>query len=167
MRKILIAAAATALATAGTAVAGGWATAGVAPPPEGISAGETWQAEVTILQHGRTPLDGVKPSVIISNGKEKIPFEARPTGEPGKYAANVKFPSGGEWSYAVHDGFTRYGGAKLHTFAPVHVAPGAAAADGLPIAEIGAGVALAGLLAAALVLLARRRGYTARAVPSQ
>jgi hypothetical protein len=163
MRKTLIVLTlGVALASAGAASAGGWATAGLAPPPNDIAAGETWKAELTILQHGRTPLDGVRPEVIISDGKTKIPFAAKPTGEPGKYVANVKFPSGGEWRYAVNDGF---GGT--HTFAPFDVAGGGGGgASGVGLIETLAGVAAALILAVVVALFIRRQRPAPRAVPT-
>src|SRR5919108_6638876 len=125
MRKTLMAmAASAALAMPGAAAAGGWATAGLAPPGDGIQAGDTWNARVTILQHGRTPLSGVEPTVTIRNDAGKtVTFSALPTGEAGVYEAKVKFPSGGAWSYEVYDGFEQYGGAQRHTFGPVTIEP--------------------------------------------
>ena len=130
------------------AAGGGWATAGLAPP-EGIKAGQTWDAEITVLQHGQTPLEGVKPAVVIRNdrGVEKRYF-AEKTGKPGVYVAEVKFPTSGTWRYLVEDGF---GG--VHGFAPVQVAPGGGGTS-LPIWPF----ALAGAFAllAAVILVGRR-----------
>jgi hypothetical protein len=155
MRSLLLAAAG-ALVLAAPAAGGGWATAGLGPPDNGLGAGDTWKAEVTVLQHGETPLVGVQPAVIISNDSgRQLRFPAEPTGEPGVYVANVKFPSAGTWRYAVHDGFTQYGGAQLHTFAPVQIGPGSG--DGgfaLPEWAVGLAFAAAGLTL--LFLLVRR-----------
>jgi hypothetical protein len=158
MRKLLVAVAAVgALTLAGTASAGGWATAGLGPPNDGISAGDTWKAETTILQHGQTPLVGVQPAVIIRNTKTGVEkrFAAKPTDKPGVYVADVTFPSGGEWRYFVHDGFGQYGGAQTHAFAPIQVAgPTDGSGSGFPLWAL----AIAAVLAAAagLVLVARR-----------
>lgn len=123
-RLLLLALIVVSLGAAPLAVAGGWATAGLEPPPGGLGPGDTWNAEVTILQHGQTPLMGVKPTVTIRNDAGKaLTFKAKPTGEPGVYRAKVRFPSAGAWRYDVYDGFTRYGGAKTHTFGPVTVGP--------------------------------------------
>lgn len=154
MKKLLIGLALVALATPVTASAGGWATAGLAPPPEGVGPGDTWKANITILQHGQTPLDGVTPTVTIRQGKTSKTFTAKPAGEPGKYVANVVFPSGGTWEYVVYDGFTQYGGAKEHSFAPVTI--GGSDGGGLPFLAI-IGLAILGLGGlAALYVLARR-----------
>ena len=152
-----------ALATATTAAAGGWATAGLAPPPDDVGAGDTWTAEVTILQHGRTPLDGVQPAVLVTSTDdgETLRFAAKPTGKPGVYRADVRFPSGGEWRYAVDDGFGR-----THTFAPFQVGGASAAGGGFPLAETIAAVALALVAAVALALFLRRQRLAPRTVPT-
>jgi hypothetical protein len=136
MRKaLIIVAAAVALACAGTAVAGGWATVKLSSLPKGMSAGEPWVVEITVLQHGLAsqPLCCLSPTLTIR--KVAVPrstsarsavsktFRARPTGRTGVYRARVVFPSAGTWRYEVWDGFTRYGGARTHTFAPVRIAP--------------------------------------------
>jgi hypothetical protein len=57
MRLLLAVAALAALAFPATAVAGGWATVQVSPPPGGIDPGEPWRATMVVKQHGITPLD--------------------------------------------------------------------------------------------------------------
>lgn len=122
MRAFLLAVSA-ALVLAAPAAAGGWASAGLGPPDSGIGAGDTWNAEVTILQHGVTPLVGVSPVVKISKGGETHDFPAASTGKDGVYLAKVKFPSEGSWTYQVDDGFS-----QTHSFAPVQI--GAGSGDG-------------------------------------
>ena len=125
MKRLLIPLALLALAAPSSALAGGWATAGLSPP-EGVGAGDTWNAQVNILQHGETPLSGVSPTVTIRNAStgEAKTFAAKPTDEAGVYVARVVFPSAGKWSYEVYDGFSQYGGAKTHTFASVDIGTG-------------------------------------------
>jgi hypothetical protein len=120
LRLTLLAAIAAALALPASAGAGGWATVGL-DPPDRLAAGEPWQVDLTILQHGRTPLEGVKPKVIVSRdgGREQRSFPARATGEPGIYRATVVFESAGTWNYVVDDGFS-----AQHSFKPVRVMAG-------------------------------------------
>jgi len=148
-----------ALALPAGAAAGGWATAGVSPPPPGTGPGDTWQAELTLLQHGVTPLEGVNPTITIS-GPETRTFEFAPTGKPGIYVAEVVFPSAGTWRYSVNDDFS-----QVHTFAPVQVGgPVAAPAGGDFPTWVVAPIAAGALALAALgVALVRRRP---RAVPA-
>jgi YtkA-like len=150
MRKLLIAVALVALAAPASAFAGGWATAGLSPPDGGLGAGDTWNAEVNILQHGQTPLSGVNPTVTIRNavtGESKT-FKARPTDKPGVYVAKVVFPSAGKWSYEVYDGFTQYGGAQTHKFSTLSIGTGGGGS--LPFFAI---IGISGLAVGAIVLL--------------
>ena len=150
MRK-LVGVIVAALVVAPSAVAGGWATVGVAPmPPED---GSDWNVVLMVKQHGRTPLDGVQPAITITNkgSGETKSFAATPTGAPGEYKATVSFPSDGTWSYMINDGFSR-----THTFPPVTI--GGVGDDGsFPTMTVTIAVALGLALAALLVLLGRRR----------
>jgi hypothetical protein len=130
-RTVIILAAAVALVLAGQASAGCWATAGISPLPTGVTVGETWNVDVRVLQHGRTPLAGATPTVVIAggaNGTERS-FQASPTAEPGHYRAAVTFPARGDWSVAVHDGFPEAQCAQTHTFG-THVIAAATAPSG-------------------------------------
>jgi hypothetical protein len=148
MRAFLLAVSA-ALVLAAPAAAGGWATAGLGPPDGGLGAGDTWNAQVTILQHGVTPLVGVSPVVKISKGGETHDFPAAPTSEAGVYLAKVKFPSEGNWTYQVDDGF-----GQTHSFAPVQIGSGAGGGFSIPGWTWALAAAAAGLLV--LFLIARR-----------
>jgi hypothetical protein len=122
MRRLaLLAVTAAALAAPAAATAGGWATVGLDSLPDGLAPGEPWSVELTILQHGVTPLEGVRPRVIVrrAGGGERRAFPARATEEPGVYRATVVFGSAGRWNYVVDDGFS----AK-HTYSPVSIGKG-------------------------------------------
>jgi hypothetical protein len=105
--------AATALAAAliapATTLGGGWATVGLSSLPEGTAPGEPWVVDITVLQHGRTPLEGVHPRVLLAPtgaGSDRA-FAAKATKRPGIYRAQVRLPSAGEWTYSVDDGFSQ------------------------------------------------------------
>jgi hypothetical protein len=132
VRRTLIAVAAAALVYASTALAGGWATVKLSSLPKGLSAGEPWVVDVTVLQHGLAtqPLCCLQPTVTIrrvatsrsvSATRKPLTFRARPTSRAGVYRARVVFPRAGTWRYEVFDAFTEYGGARTHTFAPVKI----------------------------------------------
>lgn len=146
----------TLLLLAPAASAGGWASAGVLNPPQNITPGEVWPAQIEILQHGRTPMEGLEPAVIV--GVER--FDARPVdGRPGVYTANVVFPRSGRVEFRVDDGFTN---AETHTFV-AHVAepaPAAAASSSFPWVPV-IPAALAALAAAALLTRRRRAALPA------
>jgi len=159
MRHLLVLAAlAAALALAPSALAGGWATVGMAPLPDDVEPGATWSPRITILQHGRTPLDGLAPTVAIrDDGGASHTFPAAATDEPGVYAAEVTFPTAGRWSVVVESGF---GDSRL-TYGPVTIDDaGGAATDGwapLPGAALVAALALALLAGGALAFRRARR----------
>jgi hypothetical protein len=136
VRRSLIVAALVALVCASTALAGGWATVKLSSVPKGVTAGEPWVVNITVLQHGRTPLCCLKPAVTIRKVTNVRPmsanaqsarvtrtFVARSTNRTGVYRARVVFPSAGRWRYEVYDAFTVYGGARTHRFAAVKIAP--------------------------------------------
>ena len=104
------------LAAPAVAGAGGFATAGLSSTPEGVAPGQPWKVDITVLQHGRTPLEGLTPRVRISSGDKTREFAAKPTGKPGVYRAEVVFPRAGRWDYEVLDGFND---AMPHTFPAV------------------------------------------------
>jgi hypothetical protein len=111
------------LAPAG-AGAGGFATAGLSSTPDGVAPGKPWKVDITLLQHGRTPLEGMTPRVVISSGDATREFAAKPTGKPGVYRAEVVFPRAGQWDYVVLDSFND---AMPHTFPSVRIGDGGAA----------------------------------------
>jgi hypothetical protein len=120
--KRFLALAVMALAVPQLAAAGGWATVKLSSTPVGMHAGQVWDVRVTVLQHGQTPLADVIPKVTIRNGTKAVAFTARPTTKIGVYRARVVFPTAGLWRYSVWDGFTEYGGARTHTYAPIRIA---------------------------------------------
>ena len=157
MKKLLLVLAVAAV-TVPTAGAGGWATVGLdSLPPQGLGAGQAWPVDITVLQHGETPLAGVTPIVRIRDGGGEVvkSFTATPTGTTGVYHAEVRFPGEGTYSYEVYDGFGTYGGARTHTFKPITIGAGD---GGFPYGWLVAALGLAAALAAATVLTLRRRG---------
>ena len=136
--------------------AGGWATVGLSSlPPTGLEPGQAWPVDITVLQHGQTPLSGVTPVLRIRDDGGKVvgTFRGAPTTKAGVYRTVARFPAEGTYTYEVDDGFTRHGQAKAHTFEPVTIGPGERSFPYLP-----AGIAtVAGLAAAALLLVRRTR----------
>ena len=153
------------------AAAGGWATVGLSSVPDGTRAGEAWIVDLTILQHGLTPLEGIHPSLTImsAGGEATRTFRAVATEKPGVYRARVVFPSAGNWRYVVDDDFS-----ARHPFGPVQIGPRGKASvptvaaavvtpeadggdDGGPWATALGAALTAGLIAAAGVVVLRRR----------
>jgi hypothetical protein len=150
---VVLGALVAALAAVPAASAGGWATVGFQPLPDGTSAGQTWSPTIFVKQHGVTPLAGLQPTVEISDGSGAVEtFATSETSEAGVYEADVVFPAQGDWTVTVHSGF----GDSQTTYGPVAVgAPGGGGGQGeLPV--VGLGVLLLTLVAGAALLVARR-----------
>jgi hypothetical protein len=145
-----------ALVAAPVAGAGGWATVSLSSlPPGGLAPDDKWPVDITVLQHGETPLAGVTPVVTVRDGGGNAVgrFTATPTGKTGVYHAVVQFPATGTYRYEVYDGFETYGQARTHTFAPVEIGP---AGTEFPYEAVAIGLLLA--LALGLGILTLRRG---------
>src|SRR5215210_5960066 len=167
MRRWLLIPTLLLLAAPAVAHAGGFATTGLSSTPDGLRAGQPWKVELTILQHGRTPLSELRPEIVARDADgNRTTYTARPTGKPGRYAATVRFPRAGQWTYFVYDGFNN---ATPTTYPAVVIKPAGAATGTvrrpdpvgppeLPIA-LAAALALGGLV---LWLSRRRRHPPAR-----
>ncbi len=121
MRKLLVVLVLLGVLVPATAVAGGWATVKLSSTPKGSQAGVPWVVDLTVLQHGVTPLAGIEPRVRIAHGTMTRSFLARPTKTEGVYRARVVFPRAGTWRWSIWDGFTR-----THTYKAVTVRPSTA-----------------------------------------
>ena len=169
------------LALPAGALAGGWATVELSSTPDGLAPGKPWKVDITVLQHGRTPLDTVHPSVTITSadGSAQRTFATRPTGRPGVHRASVTFPRAGQWRYVVDDNFSarhpypavQIGGGRAAAGAASagsRAAPGAPGDDGggLALDRLGlaalAGLGAVGLALGSVRLRARRAGRSRR-----
>lgn len=84
------------------AFAGGWAVIVLDELPRNIVAGRPLTIGFTLLQHGRTPLDGLEPKIITNLYKEQeFVLRAEPDGKPGHYTVTVTFPKEGEWRWFI------------------------------------------------------------------
>jgi hypothetical protein len=107
-RRILtggLAALASLLLVAGSALAGGWATitADAATTGDQPRAGETDEFGFTVLQHGVTPAGWVQATLVVEDlatGKT-LRVAAAPQGADGHFVANVTFPDAGYWTWRV------------------------------------------------------------------
>lgn len=164
LRKLgaVLAAMLLALGLVGGARAGGWAVVvldgesaliGVDRP---VEAGVPFTIGFTVLQHGRTPINGITPTITLTSGGERLTFFAEAQGGPGHYVATITLPEAGTWEWQI-DAF-----GPPATLAPITVvAPAPAPAPAVPAlapALWGALVALAlAMLAVALLVMRARR----------
>jgi len=82
--------------------AGGWAVITLDELPTNIVAGESIIVGFTVLQHGKTPMRDLDPTVSVRLSKsDAFVVHAVPEGKPGHYAATLTFPKAGEWEWSV------------------------------------------------------------------
>jgi hypothetical protein len=155
---IVVSTVAIALVATAAASAGGWATVGLEPSvPAGVGPGDPWDTEMTVLQHGVRPLDGLTPTITITSDDtgESRQFVAAPAGKAGVYKARVVFPEAGAWRILADSTF----GESTLTYGPVTIGPDAGTTpSSFPVLPaVAAGVALALAAAAVLGTLGIRR----------
>ena len=116
--------------TAG-ALAGGWATVTISDPPAEPTAGSTTALDLTVLQHGVTPVSWLTITVVATNAETgaTVAGQATATGTTGHYTVSLTFPSEGTWaiSYASPD-LVMEGSQDLAVAAPPVVAASSPAA---------------------------------------
>lgn len=83
--------------------AGGWAVITLDELPTKVVAGEPLTIGFTVLQHGKTPMDGLSPTITANLNKEQeFIVNAEPDGQPGHYTATLNFPKEGEWRWFIN-----------------------------------------------------------------
>lgn len=114
---------------AAPALAGGWVVITLDKLPAEIRAGEPLTIGFMVRQHGRTPTNGVSPTLHASNSTtgESISIDAQQSGETGHFVVEVTFPTEGQWEWSL----TASPFPQEGQFAPLTVLPEAApVADG-------------------------------------
>jgi hypothetical protein len=136
------------------------------PPP----AGAVWDARFSLIQGpgGYDPPDGLRPVVVVTNVRTQATrrFATHVDIPPNAFRADVRLPGPGTWRVAI-TGFDPRRPESTRTLAPVRIAPPSAAARGgdttlWPWALL----APAGLAAAAILLLRRRAQVAGTAPPA-
>jgi|SRR5688500_18414184 hypothetical protein len=102
-----IVALATSLVLAPPAAAGGAATVSVVGPATAPVAGVPWPLELEVLQHGVTPIDWERVSLVAREPASGLVTAAngRADGKVGRYVAEVVFPEAGDWTleFGLHE----------------------------------------------------------------
>ncbi len=82
--------------------AGGWAVITLDELPANVVAGEPFTVGFTVLQHGKTPMTDLHPTITANLYKEQeLVTDAEAEGKPGHYIATVTLPKEGEWQWSV------------------------------------------------------------------
>ncbi|MEO8355638.1 MAG: c-type cytochrome [Chloroflexota bacterium] len=105
-------------------LAGGWAVITLDELPAGIVAGKPFTVGFTVLQHGKTPMTDLSPTITANLYKdEEFVVPAEPEGKPGHYTATLTFPKEGEWMWSIQAFTMDQAMPMLNVAAPI---PGAA-----------------------------------------
>lgn len=84
------------------AFAGGWAVITLDDLPSNVVAGEPLSIGFTVLQHGRTPMTDLYPTINAKlSSTETMSVSAEPNGKPGHYLATLTFPKEGSWEWSI------------------------------------------------------------------
>ncbi|WP_110515659.1 hypothetical protein [Herpetosiphon llansteffanensis] len=88
--------------------AGGWATTPITKLPDTIVAGQSFQLEFSVLQHGTKPIssmgtDPIKP-LLTAEHATSTEFQqvwATQVGDVGNFQATLQLPTAGEWEISI------------------------------------------------------------------
>lgn len=84
---------------------GGWAVITVDDLPEYVVAGKPFALSFMVRQHGSSPLNLLKPTIVVRSGDSSFSVPALWANERGRYSAMVTAPRAGEWTVTIHSGF--------------------------------------------------------------
>lgn len=105
--------------------AGGWAVIILDELPIDVVAGEPLTVGFTVLQHGKTPMDGLEPTITAVLSKdEQFKVIVKPYGAPGHYAVDLTFPKEGDWNWSIQAFTMDQSMPTLHVAAPTVNAEG-------------------------------------------
>jgi len=92
-----------ALALPAPALAGGWAVITLDELPTQVYAGQPFTVGFTVLQHGRTPMGKLSPTLSArhAGSGESIIVGAKPENEIGHYTATLTLPRTGTWAWSI------------------------------------------------------------------
>ncbi|MCG8353661.1 MAG: hypothetical protein MI924_38345 [Chloroflexales bacterium] len=166
------------------ALAGGWAVVTLDSTPADVRAEAAFNVGFTVLQHGKTPMQGLEPVIsfwqlesavrgaglaMVSLAKpspgDRVTLTAQEAGEAGHYVATITLPSAGVWQWEI----AAFGepalmsplqvGTALAKAAPADQSVLSAQAASFPLTKPWlalTGIAVLGTLVAALLLFRRR-----------
>ncbi len=90
---------------AGFVTMGGWAVVTVKDLPEYFVAGQQYTIEFQVRQHGRNLLNDLRPSLVMSNGKDETTIDALARPSDGTYAVTFTAPAGPQVFLTIKSGF--------------------------------------------------------------
>lgn len=118
-----------ALALTTAVLAGGWASVTITEPPAEPTAGGETIFDLTVMQHGVTPVSWPAITIVASNAETgaTVSAQAEASGPLGHYSVGLTFPTGGAWTIAFASNDLLMEGGQ--TLAVSAAAPAAAASE--------------------------------------
>ena len=114
---------------AGLVTMGGWATVTVKDLPQYFVAGQQYTIEFQVRQHGRKPLSGLQPQLIVGTSS----VAATPRSGDGNYAATFTAPNADRVSLTIKSG---WGASEIRLY-PERVVARGVTPPALALAERG------------------------------
>ena len=151
------------------AAAGGWATVKLDASSPTPGAGDPTEIGLTVLQHGKTPIDWIGLTVVATNAVtgEAVVATAHPKGPIGHYVATLTFPGAGDWSLSYQSQDLVMEGTATLTVTDAAIAPASTATAAGPAAAapaVALGLLVLAFLVTAGAIFARDRRQRGRAV---
>lgn len=146
------------VAGSGSALAGGWAITSVDSAPQAFVAGETYEIEYSVLQHGQHPVTLPDTSLTFtSSGGEVLVFPGVVDAKAERHVAQVTLPSSGDWTWTANQG--AFGDQELGALTVAEASSSATlwTSTAARLALTGAALVVAVLLVLQAVLLRRQR----------
>ena len=90
------------LALTTAVLAGGWASVTITDPPADPTAGGETIFDLTVMQHGVTPVSWPGITVVATNAETgaTVSGQAKASGAVGHYTVGLTFPTEGAWTIA-------------------------------------------------------------------
>lgn len=151
------------LVFAAVAAAGGWAQATLDAPVEPPSAGQPFDVNFTLYQHGVTPVNSGN-AVVVATGPDgrEMAFTAHRSGGQAHWTATVTLPAEGAWQWAIT--LPNQLEVEPRSFGTLQVAASAGPATIQPVPLALLAIAVLGIL---LVAIWRRPGLRATRLPAR
>lgn len=100
---VLLGALVAAIGIPTVALAGGWSVVTLDSLPGRVIAGQETTVGFTVLQHGRTPVGGLTPTITLTpdGGGAPVTVLAASDGVIGHYVARFTLPRAGTWNWTI------------------------------------------------------------------
>ena len=131
--------------------------------PSGVMAGQPITIGFTVLQHGKTPMADLYPTITATlSSVDTFVVKAKPEGKVGHYTAILTFPKAGNWSWSIQAFTMDQAMPELSVAAPIAASTSQVPAKANPISLLlVARISVLVIGTASLMVAFRRRSRVA------